>query len=64
MSAVVTFYYKGYSADVVFGENVWHGRVNGLDDAIVTFEGDYLLQAEERFHEALDDYLEYLKKGL
>lgn len=52
--------YKGYFTRVEYSveDRVLHGKIEGIQD-LVNFECDQADQVEERFHEAVDDYLAY-----
>ena len=52
--------YKGYFAPVEFDaeQHMLAGMVAGIKDAIV-FEGSTVVEVEQCFHEAVDDYLEF-----
>ena len=52
--------YKGYFAPVEFDaeQHMLTGMVAGIKDAIV-FEGSTVVEVEQCFHEAVDDYLEF-----
>ena len=59
-------YYNGYEGSVEWSDpdNVWHGRLCDIRD-IISYEGDDKEQLEERFREAVDDYLEWCaEKGV
>lgn len=50
--------YKGFRAtEPVFEEDVFHGKIDGIDDCIL-FEGNTLNKYEQNFHESVDDYIE------
>lgn len=50
--------YKGYKASMVFDpeDKIIVGRVLGIDD-IVSFHGESIAEFEERFHDAVDEYV-------
>jgi predicted HicB family RNase H-like nuclease len=52
--------YKGYMAELVIDleARVLHGRVLGLRD-VITFQGDTIDEAEQAFHDSIDDYLAF-----
>lgn len=58
-----TFNYKGYTGAVEVDQNagILAGRVLDLD-AVLTFEGDTVRQAEQAFHDTVDDYLNWCKE--
>ena len=58
--------YKGYTGTVEWSDpdNVWHGRLVGVR-GIISYEGDDQKQLEERFREAVEDYLDFCReKGI
>ncbi len=58
-----TLQYKGYFTNIAFSveDKVLHGKIEGIDD-LVTFESDSILDIEEEFHNAVDDYLDFCKE--
>jgi predicted HicB family RNase H-like nuclease len=52
-------HYKGYSgiAEIAFDTSMIYGRVVGLRD-VVTFQGETVAEAQQAFHDSVDDYLE------
>ncbi len=56
--------YKGYTADVKYDEdyNCYHGIVTGIKDC-VEFFADKKEEIEEKFHEEIEEYLDF-SKGL
>ena len=55
-----TFSYKGYTGtvDVDPKAGILFGRVLDLD-AVLTFEGETVKEAEHAFHDTVDDYLDW-----
>src|SRR3990172_8379054 len=55
--------YKGYIGSVHFSaeDEVFHGRIEGIDD-LVTFEGKSVDELKEAFHGEVDDYLALCRK--
>jgi predicted HicB family RNase H-like nuclease len=51
--------YKGYTgvAEIAFDTGMIYGRVVGLRD-IITFQGHTVKEAEQAFHDSVDDYLD------
>lgn len=58
-----TLQYKGYFTNITFSANdkVLHGKIEGIDD-LVTFESESLIEIEEEFHNAVDDYLSFCEE--
>lgn len=60
------FVYKDFAASVRYSkeDNAYVGRIEGID-SIVSFDGESLIQLEEAFKEAVEDYLNFCnrKKG-
>ena len=56
--------YKGFIGSVDFNEedNVFFGKIEDID-GLVNFEGSSVEELESAFHEAVDDYIAYRKKG-
>lgn len=52
--------YKGYRTKIEFDrkDNIFYGKVEGIRD-LVNFHTDDCLKIEEKFHDAVDDYLEF-----
>ena len=50
--------YKGYYTKVEYSieDKLLHGKIEGIND-LVNFECSSAEQVEEKFHEAVDDYL-------
>ena len=50
--------YKGYYTKVEYSieDKLLHGKIEGIND-LVNFECSSADQVEEKFHEAVDDYL-------
>lgn len=61
MKDVVT--HKGFIGSVHFNaeDNVFHGKIEGIDD-LVTFEGKSVDELIKAFHEEVDDYIELCKE--
>ena len=55
--------YKGYSGTVEYDEsvNLLVGKVSGLKQALILYEGDTVENLKKDFKEAVDDYLETCK---
>ncbi len=55
-----TFTYKGYTGAVEVDPKagILFGRVLDLD-AVLTFEGETVKEAEQAFHDTVDDYLDW-----
>ena len=55
--------YKGYSGTVEYDESVNRlvGKVSGLKQALILYEGDTVENLKKDFEEAVDDYLETCK---
>lgn len=55
--------YKTFIGSVHFSaeDEVFHGRIEGIDD-LVTFEGRSVNELVEAFHEEVEDYLTLCKK--
>ena len=55
--------YKGYSGTVEYDEgvNLLVGKVSGLKQALILYEGDTIENLKKDFEEAVDDYLETCK---
>ena len=60
------FIYNGFAASVRYSEEdkLYVGRIEGIK-SVVSFEGESLIQLEEAFKEAVEDYLNFCnrKKG-
>ena len=60
------FIYKDFAASVRYSkeDNAYVGRIEGID-SIVSFDGESLIQLEEAFKEAVEDYINFCnrKKG-
>ncbi len=54
--------YKGYYTKIEYSvaDKVLHGKIEGIND-LVNFECDSASEAEEKFREAVDDYLALCK---
>ena len=54
--------YKGYYTKIEYSvpDKVLHGKIEGIND-LVNFECDTASEAEEKFREAVDDYLALCK---
>jgi len=52
--------YKGYKGSVEYSkaDNCLFGRVLGLNDALVLYEGDSIEELEEDFRNGIDSYIE------
>ena len=52
--------YNGYLAVIEYDQEtrVFYGEVTGLHD-VITFQGNTVDEAEQAFHESLDDYLAF-----
>ena len=57
------FDYKGYYTLIHFDseDKVLYGKIEGIDD-LVTFESDSAKEIEKEFHDAVDDWLEFIYK--
>ena len=55
--------YKSYVASIHFSstDKVFYGNVVGIDD-LVSFEGSSVKELEKAFQEAIEDYIEIIKK--
>ena len=55
--------YKGYHAKVEFDSEdmVLRGKIEGIND-FVDFESSSIMNIENEFHTAVDDYLEFCKE--
>jgi predicted HicB family RNase H-like nuclease len=55
--------HKGYAGlvEVDLEAKMLHGRVLGLRD-VITFQGSTVGEAEQAFHDSVDDYLEFCKE--
>lgn len=55
--------YKDFIGSVHFSaeDEVFHGKIEGIDD-LVTFEGRSVVELVEAFHEEVDDYLALCRK--
>ena len=51
--------YKGYSGTVEYDESVGYlvGKVQGLNKALILYEGETVEELKKDFEEAVDDYL-------
>lgn len=61
-----TLEYKNFIGSVNFSEEdeVFFGKIEGIN-ALVTFEGQSVIELKEAFKNAVDDYLELcIKKGI
>ncbi len=50
--------FKGYTVAVAFTDDVLHGDIIGMRDA-VTFEADSVPGLQQAFEDSVDDYLEF-----
>ena len=57
-------HYKGYAGSVEFSEedHCFFGKVIGLHDSCITYEGDNVDSLTKDFREGIDDYLAYCKE--
>ena len=55
--------YKGYRTKIEFDreDNIFYGKIEGIRD-FVNFHTDDCLKIEEKFHDAVDDYLEFCRE--
>lgn len=53
--------YKGYQGTIEYSEDdpVFHGQLLDVD-GLITYEADSEHGLEKSFHEAVDDYLEFI----
>lgn len=58
-----TLKYKGFIGSVNFSEedSVFFGKIEGIN-GMVNFEGQSVQELTEAFHEAVDDYIAFVKK--
>ena len=58
-----TMTYKGYLGSVSYSEKdqVFFGKVESIN-GLVNFEGESVKELTNAFHEAVDDYLAYIKE--
>ncbi len=54
--------YRGYTGSFSEEDGVFHGKIEGIRD-LVSFDGENISGLEMDFHEAVDDYLDYLELG-
>jgi Uncharacterized protein encoded in hypervariable junctions of pilus gene clusters len=56
--------YLGYTGTVTYSpvDKVYHGRIENVSDHLVTYEGDTKEECEYAFQQAVEDYIELLKK--
>jgi predicted HicB family RNase H-like nuclease len=61
MSTTVS--YRGYDGSIIHdaGDSVYHGRILGIRD-FVLYHGDTPEEAEQIFHQAVDEFLEDCKQ--
>jgi len=54
--------YNGYIGTLEFSadDKIFFGKIQGIND-LITFEGSSVVELEEAFNEAVDDYLETCK---
>lgn len=59
----MTLEYKGYKTKIKFNQedNIFYGEIEGIRD-FVNFHTDNCLKIKEKFHDAVDDYLEFCKE--
>lgn len=55
--------YKGYRTKIEFDreDNIFYGKIEGIRD-FVNFHTDDCLKIEEKFYDAVDDYLEFCRE--
>jgi predicted HicB family RNase H-like nuclease len=55
--------YKGYWAEIKYSDEdeCFCGKIEGLDNALVSFEGKTVKQLKKDFRDAIDSYLESCK---
>ena len=55
--------YKGYHTEIEidFPSHLLHGKIEGIRD-LVNFESETVSGIEREFHNAVDDYLEFLQE--
>ncbi len=56
--------YKGYWAEIRYSDedDCFCGKVEGLKNDLILFEGQTVKDLKKDFHEAIDDYLEACKR--
>lgn len=54
-------YYKGFIGSAAYSENdkVFFGKIENID-GLVNFEGETIAELQDSFHEAVDDYIDYI----
>jgi len=64
MGILRTMEYKGYIGTVGFSEedDVFFGKISGIEDSI-SFEGDTIESLTEDFHNAVNEYIEFINFG-
>jgi len=52
------FVYKGFHGSIQFSEadNVYFGKIENIND-LITFEGENLIELEDAFKNAVEDYI-------
>lgn len=52
--------YKGYTGVTMYDkkQKKYYGTVVGIKD-VITFQGETILEAEDEFHQSVDDYLNF-----
>ena len=56
--------YKDFIGSVHFSaeDECFFGKIEGIDD-LVTFEGRNVVELKKAFHEAVEDYIGFLREG-
>ena len=55
--------YKGYAGSIEYSaeDSIHYGKLLNIKD-LVNYEADNIIDLENQFHEAVDDYIEFKKE--